>query len=48
MNLPMLLALLAAREQTEDLDEIATLVLEEAHAGTLDVNEALRKRGIIP
>lgn len=48
MNLPMLLSLLSAREDTNNLDEIARLVLEETNAGILDVNEALRKKGIIP
>lgn len=47
MNLPMLLSLLSAREDTADIEELAHSVLEETLLGTVDVNELLKQKGLL-
>ncbi len=42
MSIPMLVTLLAARESSDDLDELAAEALEGANMGIVDVNEYLK------
>lgn len=46
MNLPMLLALLIARDGDDDLDAIAEDVLAQTQEGIVDVGALLKKRGL--
>ena len=47
MSLPMLLALLFAREGTDDFDEITETVLLETRNATVDVYAIFKEKGII-
>lgn len=44
MSLPMLLSLLNARMDTDDLDEITEAVLAETRVAIVDVNSLIKKR----
>ncbi|MEG1180789.1 MAG: hypothetical protein RSD39_02015, partial [Oscillospiraceae bacterium] len=44
LSLVMLLTLLSLREDSTDFEEVSKGLLEETHAGIVDVNELLKKR----
>lgn len=47
VNLPMLLTLLAEREDCTELSELAALVLEEAAHGMSDLGQKMKDKGLL-
>ncbi|MCL2565572.1 MAG: PTS sugar transporter subunit IIA [Defluviitaleaceae bacterium] len=47
VNVPMMISLLAYREAMEDFDELAASVISESSATMVDVNEIMKKEGLL-
>ena len=45
LSLPMLISLLSQREDTSDIESLASDIMDDASAGMVDVNELIKKRG---
>lgn len=45
LSLPLLISLLSQREDTSDIESLASDIMDDASAGMVDVNELIKKRG---
>lgn len=44
LSLPLLISLLSQREDTSDIESLASDIMDDASAGMVDVNELIKKR----